>query len=110
MASMLKMNVFHWHLTEGLGWRPEIEAFPRLTKVGGYVAGGVQQQGSYSKKDIRDVVAYAAAYGIDIMPEIDLPGHSEAALKAYPELGCFMDSVRIPETGFTRGNRCLRCR
>ena len=101
MASMLKMNVFHWHLTEGLGWRPEIEAFPRLTKVGGYVAGGVQQQGSYSKKDIRDVVAYAGAYGIDIMPEIDLPGHSEAALKAYPELGCFMDSVRIPETGFT---------
>lgn len=101
MASMLKMNVFHWHLTEGLGWRLEIDAFPKLTSVGSRVGSGQQQQGFYSKNDIRDIVSYAAAYGIDIMPEIDLPGHSEAALKAYPEFGCLMDSVTIPETGFT---------
>lgn len=101
MASMLKFNRFHWHLTEGLGWRPEIAALPRLAEVGGYVAKGPEQQGHYSQKDIKEIVDYAARLGIDIVPEIDIPGHSEAALNAYPSLGCRGVAPKIPEEGFT---------
>lgn len=101
MASMLKFNRFHWHLTEGLGWRPEIEALPRLTEVGGYVAEGPGQQGHYSQKDISEIVDYAARLGVDVVPEIDIPGHSEAALNAYPSLGCRGVAPKVPAEGFT---------
>lgn len=87
--AMLKMNVFHWHLTEGQGWRIEIKKYPKLTEVGSQVAAGEEQQGYYTQEEIRDIVAYAKARHIMVVPEIDVPGHSEAALIAYPEYTCF---------------------
>lgn len=105
MAS-LKMNIFHWHLTEGLGWRIDIERYPRLATVGSRVAHGKEQQGCYSHADIREVVAYAAARHITVVPEIDLPGHAEAALNAYPSLTCSGQAPRVPETGFTDALFC----
>lgn len=95
--AMLKMNVFHWHLTEGDGWRIEIKKYPRLTEVGARVASGAEQQGFYTQDEIRDIVAYAAERNITIVPEIDIPGHSEAALAAYPEYTCFRNPP--PSTG-----------
>ncbi len=89
MASLLKMNYFHWHLTEGLGWRIEIKQYPHLTRTGGSVGKGEEQQGFYTQEEIRDIIEYARQRNITIVPEIDMPGHAEAALSAYPELGCF---------------------
>lgn len=96
-----KMNVFHWHLTEDQGWRIEIKAYPKLTQVGGwrkestlghhvrpYIGDGKPYGGFYSQEQIKDIVAYAAARHITVVPEIELPGHSTAALAAYPELAC----------------------
>jgi N-acetyl-beta-hexosaminidase len=87
--AMLKMNVFHWHLTEGQGWRIEIKKYPKLTEIGSKVANGKEQHGFYTQDEIRDIVAYASKLHIIVVPEIDVPGHSEAALIAYPELSCF---------------------
>lgn len=87
--AILKMNVFHWHLTEGQGWRIEIKKYPLLTSIGSNVAEGKQQQGYYTQEDIKDIVAYASKKQITVIPEIDVPGHSEAALTAYPEYTCF---------------------
>lgn len=106
MASMLKMNYFHWHLTEGLGWRIEIKRYPLLTDKGAFVGKGLQQQGFYTQEEIRDIVKYATERNITIVPEIDMPGHAEAALSAYPEVGCFGTPVEIPETGFTQNIFC----
>ena len=96
-----KLNKFHWHLTEDQGWRIEIKKYPRLTEVGSIRKGtcikkdftshdGVPYgEGMwYTQEQIREIVAYAAAKGIDVIPEIDLPGHMQGALAAYPELGC----------------------
>lgn len=93
-----KFNVFHWHLTEDQGWRIEILKYPRLTEVGAFrksspLIGDRQRPdgkpygGFYTQDEIREVVAYAAELKIDVMPEIELPGHSLAAIAAYPELG-----------------------
>ncbi len=87
--AMLKMNVFHWHLTEGQGWRIEIKKYPKLTSIGSNVAKGKEQQGFYTQEEIKEIVAYAKKLHIEVVPEIDVPGHSEAALIAYPELTCF---------------------
>lgn len=106
MASMLKMNYFHWHLTEGLGWRVEIKQYPLLTQKGAYAAVGEEQQGFYSQEEIKALVDYAAARNITIVPEIDMPGHAEAALHSYPELGCFNRPVEIPKLGFTPNIFC----
>lgn len=102
----LKMNVFHWHLTEGLGWRLEIKKYPELTKTGAYVGKGPEQQGYYTQEQVRDLVRYAAERNIAIVPEIDIPGHAEAALYSYPEYGCFGERAKIPETGFSD---CIFC-
>lgn len=94
-----KLNKFHWHLVDDEGWRIEIESYLRLTSVGAFRGGGLpvkhvygawdQEYGGYfTQDDIREVVAYAAFRGIEIIPEIDLPGHSRAAAKAYPEILC----------------------
>ncbi len=94
-----KMNYFHWHLTEDQGWRIEIRKYPLLTKVGGCRAGtvighntsaydSIPHCGYYTQDEIRDVVKYAADRYITIIPEIEMPGHSSAALTAYPYLGC----------------------
>ena len=93
--AMLKINIFHWHLTEGQGWRIEIKKYPKLTEVGAYVAKGEEQQGFYTQDEIKEIVQYAKDRFITVVPEIDLPGHSEAALIAYPEYTCF---GKTPET------------
>ncbi len=87
--AMLKMNVFHWHLSEGQGWRIEIKKYPKLTKIGSQVSKGKEQQGYYTQEEVKDIVAYAKKLHITVVPEIDVPGHSEAALTAYPEMTCF---------------------
>jgi hexosaminidase len=100
MASY-KMNTFHWHLTEDQGWRIEIRQYPRLTEVGScrketilernfdpYVGDGIPYCGYYTQDEIRDVVAYAQSRYITVIPEIEMPGHSVAALAAYPEYAC----------------------
>jgi hexosaminidase len=106
-----KYNVFHWHLTDDNGWRIEIKSLPRLTEVGGcrvqrfgkwgsYSAPGLDEKatdcGFYTQEMIREVVAYAAARYIKVLPEIDVPGHSSAAIAAYPSLCCTRDSsIRV---------------
>ncbi|MCX5382158.1 beta-N-acetylhexosaminidase [Streptomyces sp. NBC_00083] len=94
-----KLNVFHFHLTDDQGWRIEIKRYPRLTEVGawrgrtkwGHRASPLWDEkphgGYYTQDDIREIVAYAAERHIRVVPEIDLPGHSQAAIAAYPELG-----------------------
>ena len=102
MLAKYKMNVYHWHLTEDHGWRIEIKKYPKLTSVGGYrestqishYADSLSGQdhlpygGFYTQDEIRDIVAYAAERKVTVIPEIELPGHSLAALAAYPELAC----------------------
>lgn len=98
-----KLNTLHWHLTEDQGWRIEIKKYPLLTEVGsirketlvGHLRRSNEYDGTpygegmwYSQDQIREIVDYAAARGINIIPEIDLPGHMQAALTAYPYLGC----------------------
>lgn len=96
-----KLNTLHWHLTDDQGWRIEIKKYPELTAIGSKRSGTcVKKDFSstdgipygegmwYTQDQIREIIAYAAAKGIDIIPEIDLPGHMLAALTAYPELGC----------------------
>ncbi|MFF3988912.1 beta-N-acetylhexosaminidase [Streptomyces sp. NPDC001797] len=94
-----KLNVFHFHLTDDQGWRLRIERYPRLTEVGswrtrtkfGHRASPLWEEkphgGYYTQDDIREIVAYAAERHITVVPEIDVPGHSQAAVAAYPELG-----------------------
>jgi hexosaminidase len=90
VLSRYKMNVFHWHLTEDQGWRIEIRRYPKLTSVGAWrtEADGSRYGGFYTQRDIRDVVEFARQRGVTVVPEIEMPGHSSAALAAYPELGC----------------------
>jgi hexosaminidase len=93
----LKMNVFHWHLTDDNGWRIEIKKYPRLTTVGAWHAVTPMEVGNkhikdgmyggfYTQDEIREVVAFAAARHITVVPEVDMPGHCSAAMTAYPEL------------------------
>jgi hexosaminidase len=102
MMSRLKLNTFHWHLTEDQGWRIEIKKYPKLQEIAAYrketLVGHYNDQphqfdgkrygGFYTQKQIRDVVAYAEERHVTIIPEIEMPGHSQAAIAAYPELGC----------------------
>ncbi|MBR5748691.1 MAG: beta-N-acetylhexosaminidase [Prevotella sp.] len=99
LLALHNMNVFHWHLTDDQGWRIEIKKWPRLTTVGSQRSGtiigtnsdlddGIPYGGFYTQAEAREIVAYAAARHITIVPEIDMPGHMLAALAAYPELGC----------------------
>lgn len=100
LIALHKMNIFHWHLTEDQGWRIEIKKYPKLTSVGAWRNGSmvgpyrdqqfdtVRYGGYYTQDDIREVVAYANQRQITIIPEIEMPGHSVAALASYPELSC----------------------
>lgn len=109
--ALLKLNTFHWHLTDDQGWRIEIKRYPRLTEVGawrrpagaaGTDAAGqpVRYGGYYTQEQIRDIVRYAAERAITIVPEIDVPGHMQAAIAAYPELGSAGDTPRVsPDWG-----------
>lgn len=84
-----KLNTFHWHLSDDQGWRLEIKRYPKLTQVGAWrTEDGHQYGGFYTQAQVKDIVAYAAVRFITVVPEIDMPAHSGAALRAYPELGC----------------------
>jgi len=85
-----KMNTLHWHLTEDQGWRIEIKGYPRLTEVGAWRTGadGTPYGGFYTQDEIREVVAYARQRFVQVIPEIELPGHAVASLAAYPEHSC----------------------
>lgn len=102
LMALYKFNTFHWHLTDDQGWRIEIKAYPELTKAGAYrdstLIGhytSIPRQydksrygGFYTQDEIKDIVAYAQERYIEIVPEIEMPGHSRAALAAYPEFSC----------------------
>lgn len=102
LLALHKMNRFHWHLTEDQGWRIEIKKYPKLTEIGGFRNGTLighyndqphqfdnkRYGGFYTQEEVKEVIAYAEAQYITIVPEIELPGHAQAALAAYPELGC----------------------
>jgi hexosaminidase len=92
-----KMNILHWHLTEDQGWRIEIEKYPKLTEIGAWRENkdGEKYGGFYTKKDIKEIVLYAENRGIEIVPEIELPGHSVAAIASYPHLSCTGDSIKV---------------
>ena len=92
IMALFKLNKFHWHFTDDQGWRIEIKKYPKLTSLGSKriaADGSVYGEGAfYTQEQIKEVVAYAAARQIDILPEIDVPGHAIAALEGYPELAC----------------------
>jgi hexosaminidase len=105
-----KLNYFHWHLTEDQGWRIEIKKYPKLTEVGAWRAGTIigrypgtgndstRYGGFYTQEEIKDVVAYATRRHITVIPEIEMPGHSGAALASYPYLGCTGGPYKVKET------------
>lgn len=97
LLALYKMNILHWHLTEDQGWRIAIDSFPKLTTVGAFrtETDGSIYGGFYTKNQIKDIVAYATERAITIIPEIEMPGHSQAALAAYPELSCTGNSIGV---------------
>jgi len=89
LLALHKCNVLQLHLTDDQGWRIEIRRYPRLTEVGAWRGTGEARYGGfYTQEDLREIVAYAARRGVTVVPEIEMPGHSLAALAAYPELSC----------------------
>ncbi|MCI2229671.1 family 20 glycosylhydrolase [Polaribacter sp. MSW13] len=109
IMSILKKNTFHWHLTEDQGWRIEIKKYPKLqeiaafrneTLIGHYSDqphkfNGKKYGGFYTQEEIKDLVKYALERQITIIPEIEMPGHSQAAIAAYPQLGCTEKQVEV---------------
>ena len=113
LLAIHKMNVLHLHLTEDQGWRLEIKKYPKLTEIGAYrketltrhlgpnhgshllPGNGEPHSGFYTQDEARDIVAYAAARHITVVPEIELPGHARAAIAAYPEFGCSDEPVEV---------------
>ena len=96
--SVHNFNYFHWHLTDDQGWRIEIKAFPLLTKLGAWrkerdnsIYGGF-----YTQEEIKEIVDYSAKKNIEIIPEIDFPGHCSAAIAAYPWLSCVNKTIDVP--------------
>jgi hexosaminidase len=113
--SMLKINRFHWHLSDDQGWRIEIKHYPRLTSVGAwrgphellppaYGSGDKRYGGFYTQKEIKAVVRYAALRNVEIIPEIDIPGHSRAAAVAYPQILCKLDSSALRKASLSADN------
>ena len=107
LMAMYKQNMFHWHLTEDQGWRIQIDKYPKLTEVGAWrketawhsgIGNGIPHGGYYTKDDIREVVEYARRRCVTVIPEVEIPGHSTAAIAAYPELSCFPDRHYEVET------------
>ncbi len=111
IMAFYKYNTFHWHLTDDQGWRIEIKKYPLLTEIGGFRDSTLNDHystvprtwntqrygGFYTQEQVKEVVKYAAARGVTIVPEIEMPGHSRAALAAYPEHSC--TGLRQPVTG-----------
>ena len=112
VMAIYKLNKFHFHLTEDQGWRWEVKKYPKLTKVGAVASNTYvtsmehgaywtnQQYGPYfyTREDLKEIVAYAAGKHIEVIPEIDMPGHFSAAMAAYPEFSCNPDGVHRVET------------
>lgn len=112
VMAIYKLNKFHFHLTEDQGWRWEVKKYPKLTKVGAVASNTYvtsmehgaywtnQQYGPYfyTREDLKEIVAYAAAKHIEVIPEIDMPGHFSAAMAAYPEFSCNPDGEHRVET------------
>ncbi|NRA12465.1 MAG: family 20 glycosylhydrolase, partial [Crocinitomicaceae bacterium] len=110
LMALYKFNKFHWHLTDDQGWRIEIEKYPELTAVGGFrdstVIGHFSDSpreydaerygGFYTKEEVKEVVAYAKSKFITVVPEIEMPGHSRAALAAYPQFSCTGELNPVP--------------
>ena len=112
LLAMHKMNRFHWHLTDDQGWRLEIKKYPRLTEIGAWRDSTIvghqpdardtasapfdhkRAGGFYTQADVREIVAYAADRFVTVVPEIEMPGHSQAAIAAYPSLGNFGDTIK----------------
>src|SRR5699024_8125050 len=106
MMALYKLNRFHWHLTDGAGWRLQIKKYPKLTNIAAWRTNGRQLNwhtsdgrfvpqgtpdaygGYYTQKQAKEIVAYAAKRGITVIPEIEMPAHSEEVLAVYPELSC----------------------
>lgn len=102
LMTLYKFNKFHWHLTDDQGWRIEIKKYPKLTEIGAFrdstlighysdsprLYDGQKYDGFYTQEDIKEVIHYANKHFIEVIPEIELPGHSRAALSAYPEYSC----------------------
>jgi hexosaminidase len=107
--SFLKFNFFHWHIVDDQGWRIEIKKYPELTRIGSVrketLIGhsgekpqkydGIPYKGHYTQEEIKDIVRYAAIRNVTIIPEIEIPGHSQAAIASYPFLGCTGDTVEV---------------
>jgi hexosaminidase len=110
LLALHKLNTFHWHLTDDQGWRIEIKKYPRLIEVGAWrdrtLVGRPQRDsaanafdnkrhgGFYTQDDVREIVAYARERFVTVVPEIEMPGHSQAAIAAYPELGNLGDTIK----------------
>lgn len=123
LLALYKMNKFHWHLTDNEGWRLEIKKYPKLTSVGGWrqeISGSVYYKqdstyekpltgppytygGYYTQEQAREVVQYAQERNITVIPEIELPGHSGAALTAYPEFSCQRHQQEAPNSALWNG-------
>ncbi|WP_266202409.1 beta-N-acetylhexosaminidase [Pontibacter kalidii] len=123
LMALYKMNTFHWHLTDNEGWRLEIKKYPKLTSVGAWrkeIPGSVYYKpdstyqkpltgkpytygGYYTQEQAKEVVAYAKARHITVIPEIDIPGHSGAALTAYPEFSCERHRQQAPTSALWNG-------
>ena len=116
LMALHKLNTFHWHLTEDQGWRIEIKKYPKLTETGAWrdnigFSWGLKKEdsthynskgqygGFYTQEDIKEVVAYAKKRQVTVVPEIELPGHSMAALYAYPEFSCTGKRETVPSRG-----------
>lgn len=97
LLALYKMNVLHWHLTEDQGWRIQIDKYPELCNTGAWrkEKNGDIYGGFYTKKEIKDIVAYASERHITIIPEIELPGHSQAAIASYPYLSCTSKKIDV---------------
>ena len=110
--AMFKMNVFHWHLTDDQGWRLQIDRYPLLTEIGSkrpysdfgrdYEPG--EYGGIYTKEDVREIVTYCEERCVEVIPEIEFPGHATSILAAYPEMSCDGHSVQVSTRGGVHTN------
>jgi hexosaminidase len=110
LMSYYKFDVLHWHLTDDQGWRIQINRYPKLTRVGAWrvESDGKRYGGFYTQEQIREVVAYAAHRNVMVVPEIEMPGHTSAAIAAYPELSCSGRPIDVPVTwGVFRNVDCV---
>ncbi|MHA1490086.1 MAG: beta-N-acetylhexosaminidase [Promethearchaeota archaeon] len=119
LMALLKLNIFHWHLTDDQGWRIEIKKYPLLTEIGSKRKGtysveaggrldGIPVSGYYSQEDLKEIIDYAAARHIIIIPEIDVPGHVTAALASYPEFSCTGGHFEVsPRFGIHKDVLCV---